>query len=209
MMRVIAGAALLLLAGCGPLVQVGSSAPPPDALLTLSAAAPASVPVGTQPVAAGQAVSVSIPDVPGTLRTLRIPVTVSDTEVQYVKAAVWAEQPNRLFQRLLADTIANAGVPVIDARSVGTAADRRLTGQLLAFGVDTKGPSPMVRVRYDASLTSPDGLRQRRFEREAPLARVDGPAAAGALNQAANALAGDVARWLAGTEPGADTGSPR
>lgn len=187
----------VLFAACSPLVQVGGNTPRPDTLYTLSAAAPGAVSAGSQPVDMTRAVSVGTPDVPGALRTLRIPVTVSDTQVQYVKAAVWAEQPNRLFQRLLADTLANGGQTVIDTRSAGRAADRQLTGQLLEFGVDVRGPAPVVRVRYDATLNGPDGVRQRRFEREAPIAAVTGSQVAAALNQAANALAADVARWTA------------
>ncbi len=190
---VVLGAALL--AGCGPLVQVGGNAPRPDALYTLAATKPAATPVGQAAVDMTTAISIDVPAVPGALQTLRIPVTVSDTSMQYVKAAQWAEQPNRLFQRLLADTLANGGVAVIDQRSSGTTGGRRLSGQLLAFGVDTRA-APMVRVRYDATLTGPDGVRQRRFEREVPLGVVEGDAVAGALNEAANAVAADVAAWV-------------
>jgi cholesterol transport system auxiliary component len=185
-----------LIAACGPLVQVGGNAPRPDALYTLSAAPPASVPVGQVPVDMARAVSVDVPAVPGALQTLRIPVTVSDTSIQYVKAAQWAEQPNRLFQRVLADTLGQSGIAVIDQRSSGQIGGQRLTGQLLAFGVDARGTA-RVTVRYDATLTGPDGIRQRRFEREADLARVEGAAVAEALNGAANLVAADVARWVA------------
>lgn len=185
----------LLLAACGPLVQIGGNAPRPDALYTISAPMPAAVPVGQVPVDMKLAVSVETPAVPGALQTLRIPVTVSDTTIQYVKAAQWAEQPNRLFQRLLADTLAASGIAVIDQRSSGQIGGRRLTGELVAFGVDTRG-APAVKLRYDATLTGPDGIRQRRFEREAPLGRVDGADAAAALNGVANLVAADVAKWV-------------
>lgn len=185
-----------LLAGCGPLVQVGGNAPQPDALYTLTAE-PAAVPAGLSPVDMAAAVSVDLPSVPGALQTLRIPVTLSDTALQYVKAAQWSEQPNRLFQRLLADRLVASGVAVIDQRSSGQIGGRRLTGQLLAFGVDVRGAASVV-VRYEATLTGPDGVRQRRFERTEPVARVEGAAVARALNGAANAVAADVARWVAG-----------
>lgn len=187
----------LLLAGCGPLVQVGGNAPRPEVLYTLSATTPAAVPAGQAPVDMARAVTVDLPAVPGALQTLRIPVTVSDTAMQYVKAAQWAEQPNRLFQRLLADTLMHGGIAVIDQRSSGTIGGRRLTGQLLAFGVDVRG-SPQVKVHYDATLTGPEGLRQRRFEREVPISAVEGDQAAAALNRAANAVAADVAAWIGG-----------
>ena len=189
-------ASLVLLAACGPLVKIGGNTPVPDSVYTLSAAPPSSVPAGLVPVDLARAVSVDTPTIPGALQTLRIPVTVSDTAIQYVKAAQWSEQPNRLFQRLLADLLVQAGQPVIDLRSSGQSGGRRLTGQLQAFGVDVRG-APKVVVRYDATLASPTGLRQRRFEREADLAAVEGPAVAAGLNAAANLLAADVAAWVA------------
>ena len=186
----------LLAAACGPLVQVGGNAPRPDAVYTLSAAPPVAVPAGTAPVDLSRAVTVDTPSMPGALQTLRIPVTVSDTAIQYVKGAQWSEQPNRLFQRLLADTLVHSGVAVIDQRSSGQTGGRRLTGQLMAFGLDVRD-GRQVKVRYDATLAGPDGVRQRRFEREALVGSADGADVALALNGAANRVAADVAAWVA------------
>lgn len=196
-----------LVAACGPLVQIGGNSPRPDALYTLSAPPPAAVPAGLNPIDMAQAVTVDMPSVPGTLQTLRIPVTVSDTSIQYLTGAQWAEQPNRLFQRLLADRLSASGIGVVDQRSSGQTGGRRLTGQLLAFGVDVRG-GRQVHVRYDAQLAGTDGVRQRRFEREVPLASVEGADAATALNAAANAIAAEVAQWV-GTgraKPASDAG---
>lgn len=187
----------LLFAGCGPIVQVGGNTPRPDALYTISAAPPAAVPAGNTPIDMARAVTVDTPSMPGALQTLRIPVTVSDTAIQYVKAAQWSEQPNRLFQRLLADTLVHSGIPVVDQRSSGQTGGRRLTGQLMAFGLDVRD-GRQVKVRFDATLAGPDGVRQRRFEREAPVASADGADVALALNGAANRVAADVAAWVAG-----------
>ncbi len=196
MMRAVSLLALSLLAACGPLVQIGGNSPSPDALYTLSATSPAAVPVGQVPVNLADAVTVQVPTVPGALQTLRIPVSVSETSFQYVKGTQWAEQPNRLFQRLLTDTLVDAGIAVVDPRTAGVGGKRVLSGQLVAFGVDVRGNAPKVQVRYDATLSTPAGLRQRRFEREAALSRVDGAEAAVALNMAANQVAADVAAWV-------------
>ncbi len=189
-------AGFALLAGCGPLVQIGGNSPQPDALYTLSATAPAAVPVGQIPVDMANAVTVQLPIVPGALQTLRIPVNISDTAVQYVKAGQWAEQPNRLFQRVLSDTLVHAGIAVVDPRASGIGAKRVLSGHLVAFGVDSSGAAPGVRVRYDATLATPAGVRQRRFEREAALGAVESAQVAAALNLAANQVAADVAAWV-------------
>lgn len=190
---------LLLLSGCGPIVQVGAPAPPPAALLTLSATGPAASPAGLAPVAMGEAVTLLGASAPASLQTTRIPVQVSETEVQYLKAAQWAEPPARLFVRLLADTLAGAGIAVVDRQVTGRAAPRLLGGELALFDVDVRGGSPRVRVRYDATLVGPEGVRQRRFEREAPVAAVEPGEVSRALNAAANAVAADVARWMRGT----------
>lgn len=187
----------LMLAACGPIVQIGSNTPRPDSVYTLSAALPTAVPAGTAPIDMTSAVTVDTPSMPGALQTLRIPVIISDTAIQYVKNAQWSEQPNRLFQRLLADTLVHTGVAVVDQRSSGQTGGRRLTGQLTAFGLDVR-EGQQVRVRYDATLAGPDGVRQRRFEREAPVRSADGAGVALALNTAANQVAVDVAAWVKG-----------
>lgn len=197
----ILSALLLTASACGPLVQVGAPQKPPPVLLVTTAAPPQAVPAGVQPIDMATAVTVQLPTLPGPLQTLRIPVTVSDTQVQYVRDATWAELPSRQFQRLLADTLTGRGLAVVDPRASGRVAGRVLTGQLLAFGVDTRQQT-VVRVRYDATLSGPDGMRQRRFEREEPLAVVQPVPVADALNRAANAVAADVAHWVGAAAAG-------
>jgi cholesterol transport system auxiliary component len=204
-------AILLALAACGPIVQVGGNAKAPAALLTLSAAAPASRPAAPPaPVDRAAAVSVLLPVVPGALQTLRIPVVVADTEIQYVKGGQWSEQPSRLFRRLVADKLADHGLTVIDPSVAGGSGSRQLSGQLAAFGVDMRGARPVVRVRYDATLATPGGIVQRRFEEEEPLAAVEPSPAAAALNRAANRVGDGLAIWVrdAAAAPAPAAGKP-
>ncbi len=190
----------LVLAGCGPLVQIGSTDKPPVSLLTLSATTPPATYAGPAPTSA--TVAVEVPAVPLPLQTLRLPVTTSAIEVRYLTGATWAEQPNRQFQRLLADTLAAKGVPVVDPRQTRTPPARTLTGTLSRFGLDVSDPaSPVVRVRYDAQLgssrTAPT-VMLRRFDAEEPVAAQTPVAVAAALNRAANRVAVDVAAWVTG-----------
>ncbi|MEI6485511.1 MAG: ABC-type transport auxiliary lipoprotein family protein [Sphingomonadales bacterium] len=196
--RPIALAMLLLVAGCGPIVQVGGNTPAPDALLVLRAAAKAPDWAGPTPIA--ETLAVAVPDVPAELQTLRLPVQVTDATLQYLAGASWAEQPNRQFQRLLADTLAGAGVAVIDSRGGGVAGARALTGHLREFGLDVRG-TPVVRVRYDAQLAGPRGggtVSIRSFLAEERVSSQQPAVVASALNRAANRLAGDVAIWVKG-----------
>ncbi len=190
----------LLVASCGPIVQVGAPAPPPAALLTLSSTGPQASPAGLSAVDHASAVTLLAATAPASLQTLRIPVQVSMTEMQYLKAAQWAEPPARLFMRLVGETLVGAGVPVVDRRLTGKAAGRVLGGELAAFHVDARR-APLVRVRYDATLAGPGGLRQRRFEREVAVQAIAPAEVSRALNAAANAVAADVAAWVAAPVP--------
>ena len=196
--RLLPIAAAVLIAGCGPLVQIGGNAPSPEALLVLRADAPR--PEWSGPAALGDTLAVAVPDVPAELQTLRLPVQVSAAAVQYLAGASWSEQPNRQFQRLLADTLAGAGVAVIDSRGGNVAAARALTGHLREFGLDVRGAA-MVRVRYDAQLAGPRGagtVALRSFVTEEKVSGQQPAVVAAALNRAANRLAVDVAAWVKG-----------
>ena len=188
----------VLLAGCGPLVQVGGNTPAPDALLVLRADAARPEWAGPTPV--GDTLAVAVPDVPAELQTLRLPVQVSAATLQYLAGATWSEQPNRQFQRLLADTLAAGGVPVIDSRGGAVLGARALTGQLREFGLDVRGAA-VVRVRYDAQLAGPRGggtVALRSFVAEEKVSSQQPDAVAAALGRAANRLAGEVAVWVKG-----------
>lgn len=192
-MRTLAFAVFLMLAGCGPLVQIGGNSKPPAVLLTLRAE------TGKAVATSGTPVLVTLPAVPGALRTLRIPVTTGATELAYLPDANWIEQPNLLFQRLLGEVVqARSGRPVVDERNVDVVAGLRLSGRLVEFGLDARS-SPKVHVRYDAILTSPVGglIGSRRFEAGEPVASETGPDVARALNTAANGVAQQVGDWIA------------
>lgn len=197
----VVGAAAI--AGCGPLVQIGGNDKAPASLLALRATAvPASgATLGTTDPRA--TVLVLVPAVPGTLQTLRLPVTTTDTTVEYLTGATWAEQPNREFQRVLADTLAAQGIPVLDPRQSTAAAGRTLSGTLLDFGLDVRNPAAaVVRVRYDAALTGVGAkgaapFAIRRFDASVPVATQNPTDVAIALNTAANTVATDVAAWVA------------
>ncbi len=190
--------ALASVAGCGPLVQIGGNDKAPVALMSLRATA---TPVASAPTSdRATTLLVLTPTVPGTLQTLRVPVATTDTEIAYLTGATWAQQPNREFQHVLSDTIASRGVPVIDPHQATLAPGRTLSGTLFEFGLDVRNPSaPVVRVRYDATLSAsakaPFALR--RFDAVQPVATQNPADVAIALNTAANAVAAQVADWIA------------
>lgn len=177
------------LSGC-----ISFGAEPPNQLLTLTAAQ-AVAPGAVQTVASGEAVTVLWPSVSTELATTRVPVQATPTSIAYLKDAQWVEAPNRLFARLLAETIeARTGKPVLSGRQFAFDPGMRVSGQLLRFGVDAAGNSAVV--TFDAAVARGSDIRTRRFEARVPVSRIKAEPVGVALNQAANQVAAEVADWI-------------
>ena len=190
----VAVIAAVTLSGC---IGLGGKTPP--FLLTLDAAA--APPAGAARTAADAAtLTILIPTAPQKLRTTRIPVQQDNSSVTYVKDAQWVEAPNRLFQRLISETVsASTARVVLDEGQYLTAPGEQLAGQLMEFGVDARTGEAVV--VYQAMLVAAGGktVSQRRFEaREAIGGEVEAKPVGEALTRAANKVAGDVTGWLGG-----------
>jgi cholesterol transport system auxiliary component len=194
--RVLGSVALgLAIGACSISSLLGGGDKPPASLLTLTSEAP---PTGafTRAAPSGQAVTINTPVISKELRTVRIPVQVSPTDVQYVADAQWVDTPDRLFANLLAETIRRStNRVVLDPAVTGLDPGLLVSGQLHSFGYDAA--SGQANVRFDAALSTAGGTRveTRRFEANVPSAGTAqdiGPA----LNRAANQVAADVAAWV-------------
>ena len=190
----LASVVAVCLTGC---IGLGGKTPP--FLLTLDAdAAPTSGEARTAAEAA--TLTILIPTAPQKLRTTRIPVQQDDSSVTYVKDAQWVEAPQRLFQRLVSETVAaRTARVVLDEGQYLTAPGEQLAGQLMEFGIDARSNEAVV--VYQAMLVSAGGktVTQRRFEVREPLAaKIEAKPAGEALARAANKVAVDVAAWLGG-----------
>lgn len=169
---------------------------PPKALLTLTPAN--TLPVGsTQNSATAKTVTILVPVVPQALAVARIPVTTGD-QVAYVTDAAWVEAPQRLFARLMSDTIAaKTGRVVLSSSQAFSDPGARLSGELRNFGVD--GSTGQAVVTFDGALIrTGDGnkVEKKRFEARVPVSPIDYTTIGPALNQAANQVAGEVADWV-------------
>lgn len=180
----------LLLGGC-----VSFGAEPPASLLTLTPAATAPAGTGASS-SAGTAIMLSDFEAPAALDVTRVPVQASDTEIAYLKDAVWVEKPARLFRRLVAETIrTRSNRMVIEGDDPGALAETRLTGTLRQFGYDARSSS--VVVVFDAVQPGEgNAVTTRRFEAVVPGVAPDVISVGPALNQAANDVAGQVADWV-------------
>ena len=190
-------AAATALAGCSLSGLLGGGGKPPATLLTLTPEAPDPGPM-TRAANAGQAVTVAVPAVSKEIRTVRIPVQVSPTDVQYVANAQWIDTPDRLFQDLVAETVRRTtNRVVLDPDQAALDPGLVVTGQLQRFGYDAQ--TGQVVVVYDGSLSTEHGthVETRRFTATAPADGTNATVGA-ALNRAANQVAGEVARWIGG-----------
>jgi cholesterol transport system auxiliary component len=173
----------------------GGKAPP--YLLTLTSQAPATGEF-TRSAAPGQAVTIATPIIPKELRTIRIPVHVTPTAIEYVTDVQWADTPDKLFQDLVAETVRRTtNRVVLDHDQALLDPGLVVSGQLSRFGYDDSEAA--VVVRYDAALSTAGGTRveTRRFEAKVP-ATPDATGIGPALNTAANQVAMDIAKWIGG-----------
>lgn len=183
----------LALAGLAGCVSFGGKVP--ESLLTLT-------PDATAPAGSGAsgnaktAITMSEFDAPQKLDVTRVPVQVTDSEIAYVKDAVWNEKPARLLRRLIAETIrAKSDRLVIDGDDPGAQAELRVSGTLREFGYDAR-TGEIVLVLDAAKSGAGSSVVTRRFEARVPGVEAKAAPVGVALNQAANQVAGEVAAWV-------------
>ena len=188
---------LILAVACLPLAACFGGAKVPPTLLTLTPTAPLAEGLARS-ASAGEAVTIEVPVVPQELNQVRVPALEGPTAVTYIKDLQWVDRPNRMFQQLLTETVKRTtNRVVLDPKQSVLDPGLRVSGLLHRFGYDAQ--TGQVVVTYDAALSTVGGTRveTRRFTATAPAAgtaETVGPA----LNQAANQVALEVARWIAG-----------
>jgi cholesterol transport system auxiliary component len=198
-MRLLAGVALALcVGGCSIGGLLGGGGKPPAYLLTLTpqAADPGQI---ARTANAGQSVTIAVPVVSKELRTVRVPVKVGPTDLQYVSNLQWVDTPDRLFADLVAETVRRTtNRVVLDPGQSTLDPGLLVTGELQSFGYDAQ--TGQVIIQYDGALSTAGGSRveTRRFTATVP---ADGTAGTvgPALNQAANQVAAEVAQWIGGS----------
>jgi cholesterol transport system auxiliary component len=184
------------LAGCSLSSLMGGGGKPPVMLQTLTpeAADPGAV---VRSAAAGQAVTIETPVIENELRTVRVPVQISPTDLQYVTNLQWVDTPDKLFQNLVEETVRRTtNRVVLNPNQTGVDPGIVLRGELEKFGYN--GQTGQVEVAYDATMTtSAAEVQTRRFVANVP-ADGSGASVGPALNSAANQVAQQVAQWIGG-----------
>lgn len=182
------------LSACSIGGMLGAGKPPANLLtLTPQAQLPDQM---VRSAGAGQAVTIGVPTIAKELRTVRVPVQVSPTQVAYVTDLQWVDTPDRLFQDLLAETVRRTtGRVVLDPKQTILDPGVTVSGQLHRFGYDAAEQA--VIVRFDGARSTGGGtsVETRRFEARVPAAG-DAASVGPALNQAANQVALEAASWI-------------
>ncbi|WP_176496956.1 ABC-type transport auxiliary lipoprotein family protein [Sphingomonas sp. HMP6] len=196
-MTMIRSKTLLALVAFAPLAGcISFGAKPPPSLLSLSSAV--SVPAGqTQSSATAPTITILVPGAAQAIAGTRVPVQASQTSIAYVANAQWVEPPNRMFVRLLIDTVpAKTGRIVLSSSQSFSDPGAILSGELRNFGVDA-GTNEAV-VTFDGSLIRTSGkvVEKRRFEARVPVGAIAAAPVGIALNKAANTVAGEIADWV-------------
>lgn len=186
-------AAIPLMAAFAASCLGGGKAPAELFTLTPSQVVPAGE---TRSAGTGEVLAVLTPSISRAINTRRIPVYVDPVTIEYLVGATLVEEPNELFRRVLAETVAaRTGRLVLDPGNFSQEAGATLSGQLLQFGFD---PTRMeVVIAYEAALSrGKQPFQARRFESRVPVTTQTAVTIAPALNQAANQVAEQVADWI-------------
>src|SRR6476661_9365456 len=176
---------------------LGGGGKPPPTLQTLTAQAPDPGAIARS-AAAEKAVTIGVPAVPKELNTVRVPVQLTPTDVQYVTNLEWVDTPDRLFQKLVAETVRRTtNRVVLDPNQTGIDPGIVVQGELERFGYDSATGQAVV--AFNGTMTTPDGaqVQTRRFVASVA-ADGTGPSVGPALNRAANQVAQQVAQWIGG-----------
>jgi len=102
LLRMSAIALMLSLGGCMGGLLGGGKAPTTLVTLTPAAADPGQI---TRTAGAGQSVTIATPTTSRELSTVRVPVQLTPSDVQYVTNLQLADTPGKLFAGLLAETV--------------------------------------------------------------------------------------------------------
>lgn len=174
-------AGTMLLAGCGPLISFGSSAPPP-ALLTLENTQPP-VPVALDAVIAQV-------DVPADYAGVRIAVKSEPTLVEYLPGVQWIDRPERLLRR----ATQMAYTPAAGGSTGGLRPTLYLT--VRALHIVASGGTHAIRVAFDVRLPRSKGGDGGQCAVDAPLASLKPLDISRGFNAAVFTCFGQIAGWL-------------
>jgi cholesterol transport system auxiliary component len=134
------------------------------------------------------------------LSTQQIIVKDATGSISFLGSGQWADTLPRLVQARLIHTFENSSlIRAVTRPSSGAAGDVQLISEIRSFEVQT--PANEAIVQISAKLVSDNGriFNARIFTGRVPVAAVDAPNAARALDTALTGVMLDVVRWVSGS----------
>jgi cholesterol transport system auxiliary component len=132
------------------------------------------------------------------LSTQQIIVKDASGTISFLGAGQWADALPRLVQTRLIHTFENSSlIRAVTRPSSGATADAQLVSEIRSFEIQT--PANEAVVQLSAKLVNEQTgriYRGRIFTRRVPVAAVDAPSAARALDTALSGVMVDVVRWV-------------
>ncbi|HWE06920.1 MAG TPA: ABC-type transport auxiliary lipoprotein family protein [Rhizomicrobium sp.] len=194
---VLAGAAMLALAGCGSLL--GPSSPP----LQLYRLRPA-FPAAGGPFVSWQ-LAVARPSAPQSLDTERIAL-MRGALMDYYADAQWSDSVPRLVQSLLVEAFERSGrILAVAAESGGVHGDYTLECEIRDFDAQyaTDNGAPTVIVAIEAKLLGPQGkvVASLEAKQAEPASANSVPSVVAAFDQAIAATLTQIVTWALGAPP--------
>ena len=151
--------------------------------------------------AAGVQVLVAEPAALQSLSTQQILVKDASGAISFLGGGQWADNLPRLIQTRLINTFENASqLRGVSRPSSGAVADAQLISELRRFEIATPGNEAVVEI--SAKIVSDQNGRivnGRIFRARVPVAAVDAPNAARALDEALSVVMLDIVRWVSGS----------
>jgi ABC-type uncharacterized transport system auxiliary subunit len=188
-----AGAILLSVASCGPLVKLGDDGPAPQrfALAYVKSEGITTTLVTT--------LRFEDMDAPQELSNDRMVIRAGAQEIQYLKDMRWTEKPARLLRPLFAEHLKThmPNAILLSPTQLEPAPTYRLSGRVTAFQVQRDTGKALVRVEMLLTSAKTKTAIINSFKAEAE-ADVRSPVdMARGLNTAANQVAENIANWVA------------
>jgi len=194
LLRALALAMTVLLAGCGSLIPGGG---PPPQLYRLT---PKSTFPDQLPTVHSQLV-IDEPLASGGLDTTRIALRPNQTEMQYYAGARWTARAPSMIQTLLVESFENSGhIVAVGRQVIGLRSDYNLLTELREFQADyyRGGATPDVWVRINAKIVRQPRqniIASKSFERTVQAKGTDLPSVIEAFDESLGKVLKRIVDW--------------
>jgi cholesterol transport system auxiliary component len=175
-------------------LALGACSSPPPTTFDLSAPRDVGKSAGGQgQLAVGEPIAVQALD------SERIIVKDQADAISFLPGVQWADRLPRLVQTRLIQTFENASrIASVGRPGGGLVADSLLVTEIRAFQIEAAGSQALVEITAKLVTSAGRVVAARLFTARVPVASLEGPNAAQALDKALSQVMRDIVRWTSG-----------